>query len=240
MTRKTALVTRPKDDAASLIDALAQRGIETVLEPMLKIVPVCDCPIDLTDVQGFLATSANGVRALAHHCPNRSVPVWAVGDATAHCARDLGYEQVASANGNAETLAALVAERVDPRKGMLLHAAGTQVAGDISGALIALGYKVQRKILYEARTVSAFSPTLRAALASQQIDMALFFSPRTAATFATLARAEGCEDAFRTVAAYALSAAVSDQLAGLPWQAVHVASSPNQAALLAALNHMGA
>src|SRR5262249_30135565 len=60
-----ALVTRPEEDAAPLAAALAERGIDVTLEPLLSIHPLPDAPIDLTGVQALLFTSANGVRSFA-------------------------------------------------------------------------------------------------------------------------------------------------------------------------------
>ncbi len=231
----TALVTRPAEDAAPLIAALTARGIGVFLEPMLSVALNNTAALDLAGVQGFLATSANGVRALAAACPDRSLPLWAVGDATARTARGLGFIRVMSANGDAAALTALVARNADPAAGSLLHAAGTVVAGDISTALAAQGFQVRREVLYEARTSTALTPALCAALTRQEIELALFFSPRTAATFVTLAQAAGIAGCCAALTAHALSPAVAERLAALPWRAVVTAARPTQEALLAGL-----
>src|SRR5208283_1695752 len=124
----------------------------------------------------------------------------------------------------------------DPTAGTLLHAAGTKVAGDLSGGLAALGYSIRREILYEARTAEALSPAAIRALQTEAVDLALFFSPRTAQTFVTLAAAAGCQEAGRTVSAYALSAAVADALAPMPWRRILTAERPEQDSLLARLD----
>jgi uroporphyrinogen-III synthase len=234
MTR--ALVTRPREDAEVITHALESRGFAVQLEPLLEILIHRDMPLSLDRVQGFLATSANGVRALAANTPRRDLPLWAVGTATADCARSLGFRAVENGGGDVARLAERVAERVDPRQGVLLHAAGTKLAGDLSGTLTAKGFAVRRVVLYEARTADAFSPALLAALDAEEIDLALFFSPRTAATFVTLATTAERGDTCRAIDAYALSAAVAEKLAPLPWRQVHVAQKPDQAALLAAID----
>ncbi|HLJ65457.1 MAG TPA: uroporphyrinogen-III synthase, partial [Stellaceae bacterium] len=64
-----ALVTRPLETAEPLIAALAERGIASVLAPMLTIrLPEEPCPRlsqALAGTQAILFTSANGVRAFA-------------------------------------------------------------------------------------------------------------------------------------------------------------------------------
>lgn len=234
---RTALVTRPRDDAGPLAAELEGRGLAVTVEPLLDIVPVDGVEIPTQGVQGILATSANGVRSLAAAFADRSLPVWAVGDASARVARQLGYERVESAGGDVDDLVALVKARCTPEQGAFLHAAGSVTAGDLSGQLAAAGFQVRRLVLYQAVTAEALSPDLIAALDRGGIHLALFFSPRTAATFARLVLAAGKGETLSGLTAYALSPAVQRELSVLSWAAIRVAETPTQAALLAALDH---
>ena len=235
-SRPVALVTRPAADAAPLVEALERRGFDVLLEPLLAIEPVEGAAVDLAGVQGVLATSANGVRALAQATGRRDLPLWAVGDATARAAREMGFATVESAGGDVESLAALVAARLDPNAGALLHVAGTQLAGDLAGRLGEAGFAVRRAVLYEARPATALSPGLEEALRAGRVAAAAFFSPRTAATFASLIATPERAALLRGAVAYALSAAVAERLAALPWRAVRAAARPTQDALLAAVD----
>jgi uroporphyrinogen-III synthase len=186
--------------------------------------------------QGILATSANGVRALARLVAWRDLPLWAVGDASAREARELGFVTVHSAAGDVATLAELVAARADPAAGPLLQVAASRLAGDLAGALTDRGFAVEKAVLYEAEPAYDFSPALIAALAQERLAAALFFSPRTAATFVRLAERRALGQSLRRIKALALSGAVAEALAPLPWRAVAVAERPDQAALLALLD----
>lgn len=99
-----ALVTRPKEDSEGVAHALAQRGLEVMVEPLLDIAPVEGARLDLDGAQGILVTSANGIRALARLHPGRDLTVWAVGDASARAAREMGFTQIESAGGDVDTL----------------------------------------------------------------------------------------------------------------------------------------
>jgi uroporphyrinogen-III synthase len=231
-----ALVTRPREDSESVARALETRGLDVMIEPLLDIEPVPEARVDADGAQGILVTSANGIRALARLHGDRALPVWAVGDASATVARALGYDRVESAGGDVDTLAGLVARRVDPARGVLLHAAGSVTAGDLAGLLEGQGYRVRRQVLYRAVTATRLSPALHDALTGDVLDLALFFSPRTAATFVRLITAAGLENHVARIAAYGLSANVSAQLASLPWARMRQAAEPTQAALLAALD----
>lgn len=231
-----ALVTRPREDSEGVARALAERGLEVMVEPLLDIEPVAGAAVEIHGAQGILVTSANGIRALARLYPGRDLPIWAVGDASGRAAREMGFSRVECAGGDVDSLAALVQARVDPKAGALLHAAGTVTAGDLSGWLSAKGFEVRRQVLYQAVPATRLSAALCDTLRAGGLQLALFFSPRTARTFATLAIEAGVQGSLGAIAAYGLSANVSAELSPLPWRVLRQAAEPSQAALLAAID----
>ena len=235
MTRR-ALVTRPQEDCAEIAEALRSRGFDPVIEPMLSIRYLdADAP-SRGPYQAVLLTSANGARALASLVSWRDLPVWTVGEASAAEARRLGFITVQAAGGDVAALAGLVANRLDPKQGKLLHVAATRLAGDLAGLLATFGFSVDKAVLYEAEAAGDLSPGLIDLISKGGLDLALVFSPRTAATFVTLARGRLDPQGLRATAALALSPAVAAALSGLPWRAVKVAAKPSQPALLGLLD----
>jgi uroporphyrinogen-III synthase len=130
----------------------------------------------------------------------------------------------------------LACERLRPEAGRLLHVAGSDVAGDLAGALRRAGFAVERAVLYEARPAPGLSAPTARALAGGLVDYALFFSPRTAAIFGRLAEQAGIAAALRRVTALSISAAADSALAGLEFRARRIAATPDQRGLLAALD----
>jgi uroporphyrinogen-III synthase len=218
----------------------------------------------LPGVQALLFTSANGVRAFVAAAvasgrrgdgepeaeplsvpvftlpvftlPVFTLPVFTVGNATAEAARDAGFARVSSAGGTVDDLARLVIDSTRPQDGALLHAAASAVAGDLAGQLGAAGFEVRRAILYDAVPAAALRHPIRHALHAGAVDVAFFFSPRTAATFVRLAEDADLRAACGRVTALALSPAVATALAALPWRTVVAAEAPREDALLAALD----
>ena len=231
-----ALVTRPRNQAEGLARRLAQRGIHAVIEPMIEIVERGGVAPDMTGVQAILLTSANGARALARVSHVRRVPVFAVGDETARAARIAGFSPVESAGGDVEDLTQLVGRRLRPANGRLLHVAGSDVAGDLAGALSAVGFAVTRAVLYEARTAAALTPETARLISDEKIDLALFFSPRSAAIFASLADAADVWSGLAATTAVSISAAADAALGDLRFHARRVAAAPTQEALLACID----
>ena len=232
------LVTRAEGDAERLAARLAERGYESVIEHLMTIRfrPEAARGIApfLDGVQAILFTSANGVRAFAEASARRDFRAFAVGDATAGTARAAGFAEVTSAGGAVDDLARLVIGRLKPKAGALFHAAASATAGDLQGLLEAAGFSVRRAVLYEAVESERLSEPTRGMMARHEIDAALFFSPRNAAAFVRLAA--GLEEGCKHMIAVALSSAVAERLAPLPWRRIAVAAVPNEAALLAALD----
>ena len=236
------LVTRPREDAESLVAALETRGHAVMLEPLLTIRPRegVDWPAGHEAAQALLVTSANGARAFARLDARRDLPVLAVGDASARVARELGFSQVRSAAGNVDDLAALVRDRLDPAAGPLLHPAAGKPAGDLQGALATAAFTVLRAVLYDAQPAEALSAACTSALNDGLIDVVTFFSPRTAAAFASLVTAADLSQDCRKVTALCLSEAVAAQISGLSWRQIVVAARPEQDALLEKLDALAA
>lgn len=231
------LLTRPQAESAELAADLERKGYRTEIEPMLIIEFAAEA-VDPTGFQAVLVTSANGARALAAATVRRDVILFAVGDATARAASAAGFAAVESAAGASRDLARLVAQRLDPAAGPLLHAAGADVVGDLPQALAEHGFTVERAVLYRARAATALSERCRQRMGDGEIDAVLFFSPRSARTFVSLAAAARLAPACTRLAAVCLSRAVEDAAtgAGVAWGAVPVAARPNRAALIEALD----
>jgi len=232
------LITRHKSAAGKLATELQTRGYDPVIEPLLEIVDT-GAGVDLAGVQAVLASSANGIKALSRRIGSengsRDIRVLTVGDATAQTARDCGFINVESAGGDASALAGLARICCNPAGGRLLHVAGGHVAGTMGDPLEQAGFTVKRVVLYEARTPTALGEDTVRRIVAGDIDAVLFYSPRTAEAFAMLVESAGLIDACASMTAVCLSAPVAETAKTIEWRQVRVASSPDGAAMLAAL-----
>lgn len=227
------LVTRPAEDGAEIARLLADMGHEALLAPLLTVEIYDGPPLNLDGVQAVLATSANGVRALATRTDARDVPLFAVGPQTAEAAVRAGFIRVRNADGDAVALAHAIPGWADPAAGALLHAAGENGSGDLADALAAKGFWVRREILYRVEPAPHLPADAIRALQENSVQAALFFSPQSARVFADHATQAGVSTA--GLLAVCISANTADALRGLAFAEIKIASAPNQAALLACL-----
>lgn len=236
---RRVLITRPRFDAEPLAALLAEHGIDSLIEPLMRAVFDSDARDGLSDalagVQALVATSANGVRAFAAIEPRRDLPVCAVGEATAAAARAVGFTEIQVAGGDVDALAATIVARRDPARGPLLHVAGTLTAGDLAGALSGAGFVCRRVVLYRMEPARALSAAARQALREETLAGVALYSPRTARIFAALLAAEDLDACCRRLTAFCLSAAVAGGIAHLPWASRVIAARPDQPAMVAAI-----
>src|ERR1700742_1874571 len=152
------LVTRPLEGGAEIARRLAELGHEALLAPLLTVAILDGAPLQLAGMQAVLATSANGVRALAARTSMRDIPVFAVGPQTAEAATQAGFIRVRNANGDAAALADAVPGWGDSAAGPLLHAVGEEGSGWLAETLIARGFRVRREILYRVEAADQLPP----------------------------------------------------------------------------------
>ncbi len=141
-------VTRALPQATATAARLVAIGHDPVVAPVIETRPVRLELEDLADAGALAVTSQAGVAALAEFAPKLcSLPVFAVGDATAVAARGAGFEYVYSASGRVDDLVALILAH--PGLGTVIHASALLPAGDLVGDLVRAGQHARRLVVYE-------------------------------------------------------------------------------------------
>ena len=208
---RCVLVLRPEPGASLTVDRARERGLDAVSVPLFDVEPVGWKAPGAASFDGLLLTSANAVRHAGAELETLlSLPVYAVGEATAEAARDKGFTIAATGNAGVERLL----RSIEGEK-RLLHLCGEhrQELGEEQHEVIAIP-------VYAARTVKG--PDLGAA----QGAVALIHSPRSGSRFAQLV------DARSSIAIAAISPAAAEAV-GSGWETVGTAPEPTDKALLA-------
>jgi uroporphyrinogen-III synthase len=221
-------VTRASPGAEATAARLQALGFEALVDPLLTVRDLSPA-IDLTGVAALAFTSVNGVAAFARLHADRTRLVFAVGGRTALAARQAGFADVVSADGDVEALAALIVGRAVGLGGAVLHPAALEPAGDLVSPLVAAGLSARRLAVYET-VVRAPSPATLAGL--DALEAVLLHSPRGARTLSGLLEGRPAP----RLRALCLSAAVAEPLAALVrtggLASVAFAPHPTETALL--------
>lgn len=222
------LVTRSEPGASETAQRLRAAGFDAIVEPLFAIVPI-DAAIPAFDALAF--TSANGARQFARLSPRRDAPVFCVGARTAQGARDAGFTDVISADGDVEALIDLIARKL-PHKMRLLHVGNAESRGDLAERLSAAGHVARFVAIFKAAPVKSPGPRLAASLAREaQINAVIVHSPRAATILAGFVDSAGGRALPPIVAiSEAAAAPLADHAAR-----IEIASTPDESALFSAL-----
>ena len=221
---RTVLVTRAAEQAARTAARLRERGYAAVVAPLARIerLPARIGP----GAQAILVTSRNGAEALADALPDRSVPVLAVGEATAAPLRAAGFADLACADGDALALADLALSRLDPGSGPVLHARGATVRHSPLAPLRRAGFETREAVLYRTVALDALPAE------ALTCDTALVHSAGSARRLAAALR-----EAPVRLDIVGISPAALAPLRGAPFAAsLRAAASPREDAMLALLD----
>lgn len=201
------VILRPEPGASASVAKAAARHLYAIAVPLFVVQPIVWALPDDGPWDGIAATSANAFR---HGGPGlqklASLPVYAVGEATATAARAAGFSIASAGDGGAEELALRLPD------GRLLHLCGADFRA-IPGTTAIPVY----------RSVAIDPPP---ALANLEGAVVAVHSPRAGARLAELVGER------RSIALAAISGAAAEA-AGIGWAEVAVADMPRDDALLA-------
>jgi uroporphyrinogen-III synthase len=203
------LVLRPEPGASATVARARAQGLEAIAVPLFRIESIEWEAPDPARFDGLLLTSANALRSGGAQLQSlKTLPVCAVGEATAEAARKAGFRVAATGDSGVDALLASIGEL------KLLH-----LCGEDRRAPQAASQQITAIAAYRAVPVEADLGTVKGAVA-------LIHSPRAGRRFAQLA-----EDRASTIVA-AISAAAAEAV-GEGWRAVETAERPTDDALLA-------
>jgi len=210
------LVLRPQPGADETAARARVLGLEPVVAPLFAVGPLDWTAPDPADFDSVMLTSASAARQAADGLtPFRSLPCYAVGEATAAAAGEAGFADVRVGPDDGASLLPMMAQDGARRA---FHPCGEDhLAFDHPGIAI------HRVAVYTAQAAGALSLEAQSALLEGAV--ALLHSPRAARLFAALAIERGA------IAVAAISARTA-RAAGPGWRSVSIAARPRDQALL--------
>jgi uroporphyrinogen-III synthase len=226
------LVTRPEPDAGETAARLEALGIETLVVPLLERAALHTALPAAHQLAALALTSANALRALEERGALkafRSLPVFAVGEHTAAAASDAGFRRVTVAGGTLSHLAAEI--EASGIRGPVFYPAARHQSGDLAAALKAFGVETVVARVYEMRARATLPAETLAALGTDAIGAALFYSRRTAETFVALAGTLA-PAARRSFGVLCLAEPVAAPLLAVGFSRVALADAPNEDAMM--------
>ena len=239
------LVTRAEPAASRTANRLRTLGHEPIVVPLAQAVHDLRAARDaLSQPHRALAiTSAEVTRVLAELGSNfkagDQVPLFAVGDATARAAREVGFENVVAGAGNGSALADLIASRLagDVSEGCpLLYMTGTPRSRGLEARLDDLRIPYRVCECYRIDTLEPTQPELQHAFGEKPVDAVVLYSAESARRLLALARLQGDGAAMAKMRFFCMSQSVADVLPSTYGGRTFVAANPDEPSLLRLLS----
>jgi uroporphyrinogen-III synthase len=161
----------------------------------------------------------------------KSLPAYTVGDRTAARAEDMGFSFVQSAGGTLTDLAELLAHaRLD---GPIFYPTARDQSGDLAKSLAPFGVMVIAAQVYVMNAATELPEQIVGELEDGSIDAALFYSRRTAETFARLCEGKLSRLSRLELGALCLSETIAEPLVDAHFVRVGLADYPSEEAMMA-------
>jgi uroporphyrinogen-III synthase len=208
---RNIVILRPEPGASKTFEKAVAQGLNAVKLPLFEIEPLAWVPPNLSDFDGLLVTSANAIRQAGAGLERlKSLPVYAVGQATAEAAEEAGFKVAKAGIAGVRNLLGKI--HSDLR---LLHLAGEDRIDPRRA-----WQKITAVPVYRSRVIDPVDP------GGLEGSVVLVHSPRAGERLAEIAHERS------TIAVAAISRAAA-QTCGGGWKQIAFVTRPNDIALLA-------
>ena len=177
------LLTRPLEDCSEMILKFQSLGHQVSHIPLLNINQLDYGEINFSDYKGVIFTSANAIKFLDIKKIEKKMLCFCVGSATEKKARNLGFQNVITAEGNVENLKELILQNFDKKDGKLVYVSGEIVSVNLDQQLEEEGYNIKRVINYRTSPIEKFEQRFINELKLKIPDIIYIYSQNSASSF---------------------------------------------------------
>ena len=177
------LLTRPLEDCSEMILKFQSLGHQVSHLPLLNIEKMNYEEINFSDYGGIIFTSANAVKFLDLKKLDKNIICFCVGELTEKKARNFGFQNTISAEGNVLNLKELIIQNYTVKNKPLLYISGEIISADLDQQLIMEGYSVKRIVNYRVSHNENFDEKFINELKLNIPDIVYIYSQNSASSF---------------------------------------------------------
>ncbi|MAV61969.1 MAG: uroporphyrinogen III synthase [Candidatus Pelagibacter sp.] len=180
------LLTRPLEDCNEMILKFQSLGHKVSHMPLIIIEGKKYENINFNNYNGIIFTSSNSIKYLNIKKIDKKINCFCVGMATEKKAKNVGFQNVFSADGNVNNLKELILRNVNSAEGKLIYISGEIISIDLDKDLIAEGYNIKRVINYIAKPVEKLDDEFIKNLKLKMPEIVYVYSQNSAINFLNL------------------------------------------------------
>ena len=214
------LFTRPLADCSDIILKFKSLGHQVSHLPLLNIEKMNYEEINFSDYGGIIFTSANAVKFLDLKKLDKNINCFCVGDLTEKKARNFGFQNTISAEGNVLNLKELILQTYKFKNKPLLYISGEIISADLDQQLINEGYIVKRIINYRVSHNENFDENFINELKLNIPDIVYIYSQNSASSFLNFIKINQTENLWMNTNLMCIGEKTSSILNEIKWKKI--------------------
>ena len=214
------LFTRPIDDSKDLILKFKSLGHIVSSIPVISIKKKEYPKIDFSSFKGIIFTSSNAIKFLDTKLLDKNIKCFCVGNATELLAKEKGFQNIFSAEGNVNNLKEIILQNFKSSEGKLLYISGETITFELDKFLISEGLKVERVINYSSFPVEKFNEILIDDLKNNVPDIVYIYSQNSAISFKNLIKNYNLQNHWMNTNLMCISEKTSSVLNDIKWKKI--------------------
>ena len=214
------LLTRPLQDSSDLIVRFKELGHLVSHLPLLSIEPVDHDYEVIKDCKGIIFTSANAIKFLDTKKIDKKIKCFCVGIATEKKAKNTGFQNVISADGNVRNLKELIIQNFFSSDGNLVYVSGEIVSSDLDKQLVKEGYSVKRIVNYRSTHNQNFAEEFTRQLKMNMPEIVYIYSQNSAYSFLNFIKNERIEGLWKNTNLMCMGEKTSSILNEIKWKKI--------------------
>jgi uroporphyrinogen-III synthase len=226
------LFTRPLEDCREIMIKFQLLGHEVSHMPLIYVEKKNYEEINFEDFKGIIFTSANAIKFLNLKKINKKINCFCVGNATEKKARNSGFQNTFSAEGNVNNLKELILQNFNSSDGKLLYVSGEIVSNELDKKLIFEGYDVKRIVNYTTKHVEKLNEDFVEKIKMKMPNIVYIYSQNSAASFLNLIKNYNLSNLWMDTNLMCISEKTSSVLNEIKWKKIFIFSPGEEEFLL--------
>ena len=214
------LFTRPIDDSKDLILKFKSLGHIVSSIPVISVKKKEYSKIDFSSFKGIIFTSSNAIKFLDTKLLDKNIKCFCVGNATELLAKEKGFQNIFSAEGNVNNLKEIILQNFKSSEGKLLYVSGETITFELDKFLISEGLKVERVINYSSDPIEKFNEILIDDLKNNVPDIVYIYSQNSAISFKNLIKNYNLQNHWMNTNLMCISEKTSSVLNDIKWKKI--------------------
>jgi uroporphyrinogen-III synthase len=214
------LFTRPIDDSKDLILKFKSLGHIVSSIPVISIKKKEYSKIDFSSFKGIIFTSSNAIKFLDTKLLDKNIKCFCVGNATELLAKEKGFQNIFSAEGNVNNLKEIILQNFKSSEGKLLYISGETITFELDKFLISEGLNVKRVINYSSDPIEKFNEILIDDLKNNVPDIVYIYSQNSAISFKNLIKNYNLQNHWMNTNLMCISEKTSSVLNDIKWKKI--------------------